>query len=75
MQQQADRPFVTALARGLEVLAAFRPGEGALSNQELARRTGLPKSTVSRLSYTLTRLGYLQPEGDGGPYRLGLALL
>ncbi|MEJ8676683.1 IclR family transcriptional regulator [Chromobacterium amazonense] len=75
MQQQADRQFVTALARGLEVLAAFRPGEGALSNQELARRTGLPKSTVSRLSYTLTRLGYLQPEGDGGPYRLGLALL
>ncbi|WP_233201136.1 IclR family transcriptional regulator [Chromobacterium alticapitis] len=72
---QQDRQFVTALARGLEVLAAFRPGEGALSNQELARRTGLPKSTVSRLSYTLTRLGYLQPEGDGGPYRLGLALL
>ncbi|AXE32560.1 IclR family transcriptional regulator [Chromobacterium phragmitis] len=75
MQQQEDRQFVTALARGLEVLAAFRPGEVALSNQELARRTGLPKSTVSRLSYTLTRLGYLQQEGDGGQYKLGLALL
>ncbi|OHX12778.1 AsnC family transcriptional regulator [Chromobacterium sphagni] len=75
MQQEEDRQFVTALARGLEMLAAFRPGEGALSNQELARRTGLPKSTVSRLSHTLTRLGYLQQEGDGGPYRLGLALL
>ncbi|UTH76666.1 IclR family transcriptional regulator [Chromobacterium sp. IIBBL 290-4] len=72
---QQDRQFVTALARGLEMLAAFRPGDGALSNQELARRTGLPKSTVSRLSYTLTQLGYLQSEGDGGPYRLGLALL
>ncbi|MEO3954879.1 IclR family transcriptional regulator [Chromobacterium piscinae] len=75
MQQEEDRQFVTALARGLEVLAAFRPGEGALSNQELARRTGLPKSTVSRLSYTLTKLGYLQQEGEGGQYKLGLALL
>ncbi|AUH49644.1 IclR family transcriptional regulator [Chromobacterium sp. ATCC 53434] len=73
--QQEDRQFITALARGLEVLAAFRPGEGTLSNQELARRTGLPKSTVSRLSHTLTRLGYLQQDGDGGQYRLGLALL
>ncbi|OWY37959.1 AsnC family transcriptional regulator [Xenophilus sp. AP218F] len=73
-EDDKDRLFVTALARGLEVLAAFRPGEGALGNQELALRTGLPKSTVSRLSYTLTRLGYLQASDNGG-YRLGNALL
>ncbi|RXZ43606.1 IclR family transcriptional regulator [Crenobacter cavernae] len=70
-----DRFFVTALARGLAVLAAFRPGEAALSNQELTRRTGLPKSTVSRLTYTLTQLGYLSQETDTGYYRLGLAVL
>ncbi|KZE29709.1 IclR family transcriptional regulator [Crenobacter luteus] len=70
-----DRFFVTALARGLAVLAAFRPGEAALSNQELTRRTGLPKSTVSRLTYTLTQLGYLSQEADTGYYRLGLAVL
>ena len=56
-------------------MAAFRPGELALSNQELAKRTGLPKSTVSRLSYTLTRLGYLAQDEDNGRYRLGLAVL
>ncbi|MBV8048098.1 MAG: helix-turn-helix domain-containing protein, partial [Paludibacterium sp.] len=68
-----DRHFVTALARGLQVLAAFLPGEGSLSNQQLAQRTGLPKSTVSRLSYTLTRLGYLAQDAESGGYRPGLA--
>jgi hypothetical protein len=56
-EDDKDRLFVTALARGLQVLAAFRPGESALSNLEIAKRTGLPKSTVSRLTYTLTTLG------------------
>jgi DNA-binding IclR family transcriptional regulator len=55
----ADRMYVTALARGLEVLACFKAGDRELGNAELARRTGLPKATVSRLTYTLCRLGYL----------------
>jgi DNA-binding IclR family transcriptional regulator len=54
-----DRKFVVALARGLEVLRAFTPSEGLLGNQEIATRTGLAKATVSRLTYTLTTLGYL----------------
>lgn len=54
-----DRNFVIALSRGLEVLRAFRPNDGLLGNQEIAARTNLPKPTVSRLTYTLTRLGYL----------------
>src|SRR4029079_7847158 len=54
-----DRKFVVAVARGLEVLRAFTPSEGLLGNQEIAARTGLPKATVSRLTYTLTALGYL----------------
>src|SRR4029078_5891769 len=54
-----DRKFVVALARGLDVLRVFTPSEGLLGNQEIALRTGLPKATVSRLTYTLTRLGYL----------------
>jgi DNA-binding IclR family transcriptional regulator len=54
-----DRKFVVALARGLEVLRVFTPNEGLLGNQEIAARTGLPKATVTRLTYTLTTLGYL----------------
>lgn len=70
-----DRHFVTALARGLEVLACFRTGETTLSNQELAQRCGLPKSTITRLTATLTRLGYLIQVADTGRYRLGTACL
>lgn len=55
----SDRKFVWALARGLEVLRAFKPGQGPLGNNELAAQTKLPKATVSRLTYTLTELGYL----------------
>jgi DNA-binding IclR family transcriptional regulator len=70
-----DRQFVTALARGLEILRCFRPGEAALSNSEMARRTGMPKPTISRLTYTLTRLGYLIYSPDQGRYQLGAAVL
>lgn len=71
--QAQDRHFVTALARGLEVLSAFRSGDTFLANHELAERTGLPKSTVTRLTYTLTRLGYLHVVPESGKYRLGTA--
>lgn len=70
-----DRHFVTALARGLDVLSSFRSGEKLLGNQELADRTKLPKSTISRLTYTLTKLGYLQYDDEVGKYRLGTASL
>jgi len=73
-----DRHFVTALARGLDVLSAFRSRDRMLGNQELARRCGLPKSTISRLTYTLTKHGYLEHAEDGSGntgYRLGSAVL
>jgi len=72
---KTDRHFVTALARGLEVLACFRHGDRMLGNQELARRCGLAKSTVSRLTHTLTELGYLVYVEDSGKYSLGTATL
>jgi DNA-binding IclR family transcriptional regulator len=70
-----DRHFVTALARGLDVLACFRRGESTLANSEIAARCGLARSTVSRLTHTLTELGYLHTVPATGGYRLGTALL
>jgi DNA-binding IclR family transcriptional regulator len=70
-----DRKFVAALARGLEVLRAFTPNEGVLGNGEIAQRTGLPKPTVSRLTYTLTKLGYLAHIERLGKYQLAPAAL
>jgi DNA-binding IclR family transcriptional regulator len=72
---QNDRKFVTALARGLEVLRVFTPTEGLLGNGEIAERTGLPKPTVSRLTYTLTKLGYLAHVERLAKYQLAPAAL
>ena len=53
-EHDGDRQFATTLARGLEVLRVFTPLEPMLGNKEISVRTGLPKPTVSRLTYTLT---------------------
>jgi DNA-binding IclR family transcriptional regulator len=71
----ADRHFVTALARGLEVLSCFGSGDDLLANHEIAARCGLPKSTVTRLTYTLTKLDYLHYAPASGRYRLGTATM
>lgn len=66
-----DRQFVSALARGLRVLRVFASAHETLSNRALADRTGLSKPTISRLTYTLSRLGYLSHDRETGRYRLG----
>jgi DNA-binding IclR family transcriptional regulator len=66
-----DRRYVAALARGLELLQCFRYGERWLTHQEITRRTGLPKATVSRLAFTLVALGYLRQDSAKGSYGLG----
>jgi DNA-binding IclR family transcriptional regulator len=70
-----DRKFVTALARGLDVLRCFRPYETNLTNHEIAQRTGLPKPTISRLTHTLRKLDYLVYSERTGTYRLGAGVL
>ena len=64
-----DRQFVTALARGLTILAAFEYHE-QLSHQQLCQLTMLPKATVTRLIYTLTTLNFLRTTTQG-QYQLG----
>jgi len=74
-EEAKDRNFVTALARGLDVLRCFRPGEMDLTNTDISARTGLPKPTVSRLTYTLCRLEYLVADSRNNTYRLGAGVL
>jgi DNA-binding IclR family transcriptional regulator len=77
-----DRKFVTALARGLELLRCYTADDTWLGNRDFVERTGLPKATVSRLTFTLAQLGYLRYEPglakyvlDAGVLALGGALL
>jgi len=73
--QEPDRKFITALARGLEVLRAFQSRVGPMSNKDLSEAIGVPKPTITRLTYTLMQLGYLRQTGRNGKYVLGPGVL
>lgn len=68
---------MTLLARAAAIVGAFDEHAPVLSLAELARRTGLPKSTVHRIVAELVTLRVLErqdsgPSGEG--YRLGMWL-
>ncbi|HWK65820.1 MAG TPA: IclR family transcriptional regulator [Rhizobiaceae bacterium] len=68
---ESDNQFVKALGRGLEILSAFKAGDGPLGNTELAERSGLPTATVSRITYTLAKCGFLTFNRRLRMYELG----
>ncbi len=74
-EYEGDRQFASTLARGLELLLCFTREEPVLGNKDLSRRLGLPAATVSRLTYTLTCMGFLAPTEHYGKYQLGSAVL
>jgi len=57
--------FIEALARGLEVIAAFRPHQPVMSLSDVASTTGLARPTARRILLTLRDLGYVRAEGAG----------
>lgn len=63
-------PGSHSLERGLRLLRAFRLGVRSLSNAELAERTELPRSTVSRLTRSLVDSGFLAYDHAQMGYRL-----
>ncbi|HSW20555.1 MAG TPA: helix-turn-helix domain-containing protein [Ramlibacter sp.] len=71
----ARRPMVAPFARALALLGAFTPQDRWLGNRELAGRTGLPASTVSRFAQSLALLGYLHHDLEQRKYRLAAAVL
>jgi len=64
---------VAAVSRALAVMDELAAG-GELGTNELARRTGVNASTVSRLLATLASAGYVD-QAANGRYRLGIRLV
>jgi len=58
-----NRDFVTALARGIEVLGVCGRSGGGVTLAEAARLTGLSRATVRRSLLTLAAMGYVAAEG------------
>jgi DNA-binding IclR family transcriptional regulator len=63
----------TVTSRVTALLGAFDAGNSVLSLSELARRCGLPLTTVHRLVGELVRAEFLERDEDGR-YRIGLRL-
>jgi DNA-binding IclR family transcriptional regulator len=72
---EGNRDFITSIARAFAILRAFKRGERSLGNKEIAQRTGLPKSSVARITFTLTKLGYLEYLANDEKYALGIGVL
>jgi DNA-binding IclR family transcriptional regulator len=74
-REPVDRYTVPGLERGLRILGEFSRKEPVLTPPEIARRLGVPRSTVFRLLMTLESMGFVERTDDGRAYRLGLAVL
>jgi DNA-binding IclR family transcriptional regulator len=75
MKQPQETEEKGTLQRGLSLLRLFRPGVSTLGNGEMAERTGLPRSTVTRLTQMMVESGYLQKGSGHNSYRLGPVVL
>lgn len=74
-EDNSDRQFVTALARGLEILRCFSARQPELGTTEIAALTGLPQPTVWRLCHTLQKTGYLAAARASDKLRIGVGVL
>jgi len=66
---------VAAVERAFAVLDSLADGNHELGTNEIARRTGINPSTVSRLLATLAGAGFVEHVAESGRYRLGLRLV
>jgi len=71
---QPDGGGVAAVNRALSLICCFGNDDKSLSLAELARRTGLYKSTILRLAESLEQFDILVRDTDGG-FRLGHELV
>ena len=68
-------PRSSVIERASIILNAFLHGPQRLLLSELTERTGLPRSTVFRLTSQLVDVGWLERDEDQQGYRLGKTML
>ncbi|ACF02442.1 transcriptional regulator, IclR family [Rhodopseudomonas palustris TIE-1] len=66
-----DGDVIQVVSRAFDVLRCFEGHDVRLGNLEISNRCGLPRSTVSRLTHTLTRMGQLVYLPRDQKYRIG----
>ena len=67
MARRDDSPdFVEAIARGLDVIRVFKPGQPVMSLAAVAAASDLPRPTARRILLTLEQLGYVRQAESSG---------
>src|SRR5258708_23911628 len=66
-----ESDVIQVVSRAFDILRCFEGHEARLGNLEISSRCGLPRSTVSRLTHTLTRMGQLVYLPRDQKYRIG----
>src|SRR5258708_1513127 len=66
-----NRDVIQLVSRAFDVLRCFEDRSTRLGNREIADRCGLTRSTVSRLTFTLIRIGQLIYLPQAQKYALG----
>ncbi len=66
-----ENGVIQVVARAFDILRCFDNHNARIGNMEIALRCGLPRSTVSRLTHSLTRMGLLAYLPQDQKYRLG----
>lgn len=67
--------YIELVGKILAVLEELRDEPKGSGLQQIAQRTGQGKSTTHRILQSLKRHGYVDQDGFGGTYRLGLRVL
>ena len=73
-RRQPSSRRIEAAKRAVAILDELADG-GELGTNELARRIGLPASTVSRQLGTLASTGLVEHDPESGRYRLGIRIV
>lgn len=69
---ETDERPTSILSKAFDVLAVFGPDQRVLTITEIARASGLPKSTAHRIVRRLIPLGVIEPHGSG--FKVGLPM-
>ncbi|MEJ8475717.1 IclR family transcriptional regulator [Roseibium algae] len=73
---ESDDPlFIQSIGRAMQVLSVFHQTDRPLSLQEISTLSGLGRSAVQRIIFTLRTMGYITRDPDDRGYVPGLRIL
>jgi IclR family acetate operon transcriptional repressor len=71
----AARNYIELVEKTMRVLQTLAASGSPMLLKDLAAQTGIVKSSVFRILFTLKELGYVEQAGRNGDYRLSLMML